>query len=446
MADPILHLPRRLGLWTSMAIVMGITIGSGIFRVPSSIAQSVDSVGPIAFLWILGGVLSLCLALSLSELATMYPRPGGVFVFLREAYGPVIAFVFGWTFLLINPASWAGIALIFAEYLGHFVPLDAAEKRWVAGALIALITVANYRSVPLAAAVQNFATSAKGLALLGLAVITFALGAGSEGALAAPIRLQVSNWGGFGVALIGVLFTYEGCAAFCALSGEVRDPQRNLPRALLYGVGLVTLLYLLVNAAYLYVLPIEAMRNSSLVAADAMTRVAGHFAAGTISALVMLSTFGAVAATAIADPRVFYSMAREGLFFKGLGKVHRSCETPHVAVLVAGAIAIVYVSLRNFDQLIATFILGLWPFYALAVLGVIVLRIRQPQTPRPYRTWGYPVVPLVVAAAAVLVLANSFREQPAISFLNVAISLSGIPVYFVWRAVTRPKQSSVPQS
>ena len=312
---------------------MGITIGSGIFRVPSSVAQSVDSVGAIALLWILGGVLSLCLALSLSELASMFPRPGGIFVFLREAYGPVVAFVFGWTFLLINPASWAGISLIFAEYLGHFVPLDAAEKRWVAAALIALITVANYRSVPLAAAVQNVATSAKALALLGLAVVIFALGKGSDGALAAPVSFTVSSWGGFGVALIGVLFTYEGAAAFCALSGEVRDPARNLPRALLYGVALVTALYLLVNAAYLYVLPIDALKNSSLVAADAMTRVAGHSAASLISALVMLSTFGAVAATAIADPRVFCSMAREGLFFQALGKVHRAlrdtaCRNP----------------------------------------------------------------------------------------------------------------------
>lgn len=440
MADPIAsHLPRRLGLWTSTALVMGITIGSGIFRVPSSIAQSIDSVGTIALLWILGGVLSLCLALSLSELASMFPRPGGTFVFLREAYGPVVAFLFGWTFLLINPASWAGISLIFAEYLGHFVPLDAAEKRWVAGALIGLITFANYRSVTLAAAVQNVSTSAKALALLALAAAIFALGKGSDGALAAPIHLNVSNWGAFGVALIGVLFTYEGAAAFCALSGEVRDPARNLPRALLYGVALVTALYLLVNAAYLYVLPIDALKNSSLVAADAMARVAGHSAASLISALVMLSTFGAVAATAIADPRVFYSMAREGLFFQALGKVHPRCETPHVAVLVAGVIAIVYVSLRNFDQLIATFILGLWPFYALAVLGVIVLRFRQPQTPRTYRTWGYPVVPLVFVAAAILVLANSFLEQRAISLLNVAISLSGIPVYFVWRAFTRPK-------
>jgi amino acid transporter len=439
MTDPnVSHLPRRLGLWTSIAVVMGITIGSGIFRVPSSVAQSVDSVGAIAMLWTLGGVLSLCLALSLSELASMFPRPGGIFVFLRETYGPVVAFVFGWTFLIVNPASWAGISLIFAEYLGHFIPLGDGGKRVVAATMIALITLANYRSVPLAAAVQNIATSAKALALIGLAAVIFALGKGSDGALAAPIHFSVSSWGAFGVALIGVMFTYEGAAAFCALSGEVRDPARNLPRVLLLGVALVTALYLLVNAAYLYVLPLEGMRNpSSLVAADAMARVAGHSAAHVISALVMLSTFGAVAATAIADPRVFYSMAQEGLFFRVLGKVHPRCETPHVAIVVAGVIAIVWVSSRTFEQLTSAFILGLWPFYALAVFGVLVLRVRQPQLPRTYRTWGYPVVPLIFVAAAILVLANAFIEQRTISLINVAISLSGIPVYYVWHAVNR---------
>ncbi|HKE45175.1 MAG TPA: amino acid permease [Steroidobacteraceae bacterium] len=434
------QLPRRLGLWTSVAVVMGITIGSGIFKVPSSVAQSVDSVGAISLLWVLGGILSLCLALSLAELASMFPRPGGAFVFLRETYGPVVAFVFGWTFLIVNPASTAGIAIVFAEYLAHFMPLGDHGRRVAAAVMIALITLANYRSVSLAAGVQNLATSAKALALAALALLIFAFGRSSQGALAAPISFEVSNWGGFGVALIGVLFTYEGAAAFTALSGEVRDPARNLRRVLMYGVGLVTALYLLVNAAYLYVLPLEAMRNSSaLVAADAMARVAGPVAANVIAALVVLSTFGAVAATSIADPRVFYSMTQEGLFFRVLGKAHPRFETPHIAIVVAGVLAILWVSSRTFEQLTAVFILGLYPFYALTALGVVVLRVRQPQLERPYRTWGYPIVPFVVAAAAVLVLVNSFIEQRMIFLVNVAISLSGIPLYYAWRAFTRRK-------
>lgn len=430
-------LPRRLGVWTATAIVLGITIGSGIFRVPGSVAQHVDTVGAIALLWVLGGVIALCLALSLAELATMFPRPGGIIVFIHEAYGPLLAFLFGWTFLWINPASWAAISLIFAEYLGHFIPLTDFERRLVAATLIALITLANYYSVPIAALVQNIATSAKALALLALAIGIFALGSGADGALAAPISFEIRDVGGFGLALILVLFAYEGAAAFCALSGEIRDPARSLPRSLIGGMLIVIVLYLLVNAAYLYALPIAALKSSGLVAADAMASTIGASAATLISGLVMLSTFGAVAATAISDPRVFYAMAQENLFFHGLGRVRPRSETPHVAILMAGVIAILYALVRGFEQLATGFILGLWPFFALAVFGVIVLRIRRPGQPRPYRVLGYPVVPLVFVAASICIMGNALLEQPQVTLLNVALTLSGIPVYYCWRAWRR---------
>jgi APA family basic amino acid/polyamine antiporter len=196
-------------------------------------------------------------------------------------------------------------------------------------------------------------------------------------------------------------------------------------------------LYLAVNAAYLYVLPIDALRSSGLVAADAMTRAIGSSAAALISGLVMLSTFGAVAATAISDPRVFYAMAQENLFFHGLGRVRPRSETPHVAVLVAGVIAILYVLVRGFEQLATGFILGLWPFFALAVFGVIVLRIRRPEQPRPYRVLGYPVVPLIFIAASICIMGNALLEQPRMTLLNVALTLSGVPVYYFWRASQR---------
>jgi amino acid transporter len=430
-------LPRRLGVWTATAIVLGITIGSGIFRVPGSVAQHVDTFGATALLWMLGGIITLCLALSLAELATMFPRPGGIIVFVREAYGPLIAFLFGWTFLWINPASWAAIALIFAEYLGHFVPLDEPGRRLVAAALIALITLANYYSVPIAAALQNVATSAKALALVALSAGLVLLGPGTDGALAAPLSFEIRDPGGFGVALILVLFAYSGAAAFCALSGEIRDPARALPQSLIVGMLAVILLYLVTNAAYLYALPMDALSASGLVAADAMVRTAGSSAASLIAALVMLSTFGALAATALADPRVFFAMAQEELFFHNLGRVRPKSDTPHVAILVAGAIAILYVVVRGFEQLAAGFILGLWPFYALAVVGVIVLRIRRPDWPRPYRVLGYPWVPLTFFAASLLILGNALIEQPGITLLNVGLTLSGIPVYFIWRASTR---------
>ena len=314
-----------------------------------------------------------------------------------------------------------------------------AAKRGVAATLIALITFANYRSVPLAAGVQNISTSAKALALLGLRRVHLCARQGIRRRAGGADHFNVSSWGAFGVALIGVLFTYEGAAAFCALSGEVRDPRATCPRVLLFGVALVTALYLLVNAAYLYVLPIEAHEeSSSLVAADAMARVAGHSAASVISALVMLSTFGAVAATAIADPRVFYSMAQEGLFFRALGKVHARSETPHVAIVVAGVIAIVCVSSRNVRAADLRF--HPRPMAVLCAgraLGSSCCGSGNRSCRAPTGPWGYPVVPLIFVAAAILVLANSFIEQRTISLINVAISLSGIPVYYIWHALNR---------
>lgn len=434
---PRASLQRHLGVFTATAVVMGISIGSGIFRVPSSIAPLVDTVGGMALLWVFAGFVTLCLALSLAELGAMFPQAGGTFVFLRESFGPGAAFLFGWTYLIITPAGWAAIAVTGAQYFGHFVPLSDLGERLVAVSVIAVITIANYRSVPLAAAVQNVATSGKALALLLLAVLIFALWKGEGGALSQPVSFEIGAVGGFGVALITVLWAYEGVSSFCALCGEVREPQRSIPRALILGVLAVIVLYLLVNAAYVYALSMDEIKASPLVAADAMARVAGGVAAGLVAGLVVLSTFGAIAALALADPRVFYAMAQEGLFFEVTGRVHPRFKTPHVAVVVAGTLACIWVSFRSFEQLANAFVLGVWPFYALAVLGMMKLRRTRPDLQRPYRTLGYPVVPLIFIGAALFLLANSLIEQPRVSLLNIVITLAGLPVYFIWRRKLR---------
>ncbi|HKZ74330.1 MAG TPA: amino acid permease [Steroidobacteraceae bacterium] len=426
-------LPRRLGMWAMVAVIMGTMIGSGIFRTPASIAEMVGSVGAITAVWVIGGLVTICLALCLAELGAMFPRSGGIFVFLHEAFGPIVAFVFGFTFLLVNPSQWAAIALIFSEYLGSFVPLDAVDKRVVATALILFVSVTNYFSVGFAAAIQGFATSAKALALAGIAIIIFLLGSGTSGALAQPVEWSVPSIGVFGVALIAVLWPYEGVAGPCAMAGEVRDPARNVPRALIVSVLVVMALYLLVNAAYLYVLPVDTAAKSGLIAADAMSAVAGGGAAAVIAACVMLSTFGAVSATSMADPRVFYAMARDGLFFRRIGAVHPRFATPHVAILLSGATAIAYLWVRTFEELAAQFVIGMWLFYTLAVIGLIKLRIQRPQAERPYRVPGYPVVPIVFVIGAAGLLANSLWELPGITTINLAVMAVGIPVYFVWQ-------------
>lgn len=418
-------------------IVVGIIVGSGIFRVPSSIAAEVGSTGAIAVLWVIGGLITLCLALSLGELAALYPRAGGNYVYLREAYGPGLAFVYGWTFLLINPAIWAGIALIFAEYLAHFVPMEASTRRLVAVALIAFATLVNCCSVRWAVTIQNAATTAKAVALFAVAAAIFSIGSRSGGALGQPPTFDVPSFGSFGVALVSVLFAYEGVVSFCSLAGEVREPSRALPRALTLGLGLVIALYLSINAAYLYALPLQEVAASTLVAADATMKVAGPAAANVVAGLVMLTTFGTVMACALADPRVFYAMAQDGLFVRRIGALHPRFQTPHLAVLISGAIAIAYASLHKFEELTAIFILGLWPFYTLSAIAVIVLRRKAPELERPYRTPGYPYVPAIFAAASLLVLGNSLIEQTRVTVLNVIITLAGIPVYLLWQAVAR---------
>ena len=428
------RLPRRLGVWSAAAVLVGSTIGSGIFRVPSGVAAEVGSVGAIALIWITGAVVMLFGALTIAELAAMYPRSGGVYVYLREAYGPLPAFLFGWTeLLLIRPSALGAIAMIFAEYLSRLVPLTQAQIHIVAAVAIAVLAAANIRSVTWGAAVQNVSTAAKVAALVGLTLVLFAFGDASAGAYAGPIEWSPLSWAGFGVALVAVMWAYDGWADLTFIAGEVKDPGRTMPRALLGGAATIAVIYLFVNAAYLYVLSPTDMAGAPLVAADAMMRIFGAVGASVVAALVMLSTFGALNGSTMTGPRILYAMADDGLFFRPVAAVHPRFRTPYVAIALAAGLGIAYVSIRSFEQLASSFILGIWPFYALAVGAVFLLRRRRPDEPRPYRTVGYPIVPLVFLVAAVAMLLNALVEQPLSTGRDFAIILIGIPVYYGWR-------------
>jgi APA family basic amino acid/polyamine antiporter len=431
------QLPRRLGLFSAVAVVVGIMIGSGIFRVPSEVATQTGTAGGVLLVWVAGGLLTLCFALLLAELGAMFPRAGGLYGFVRESWGPLPAFLFGWTYLLINPAGWAAIATVFAEYLGKFVPLTETGRRGIALGLILLLAVGNYHSVRFGATIQNVFSSLKLAALLSLALFILALGDPASGAFAQPVAWAPAGAAGFLLALVAVLWAYDGLATFCSMIGEVKEPQRNIPRALFIGVGAGMLLYLAVNVAYLYVLPLDVVARSPLVAADASARVLGAGAAALISAMVIVSTLGAVACSSMADPRVFFAMARDGNFFASIGRVHPRHETPHVAIIAATAIACAYVSIRSFEQLAATFVLGLMPFYALATLGVARLRRSRPEAPRPYRCPAYRVVLVLYVAAAATVLCNALIHAPEIAALNLGLSAAGIPVYWAWKRLRR---------
>ncbi len=428
------RLPRRLGLWSAAAVLVGTTIGSGIFRVPSTVVADVGTVGASALLWVVGGLVALFGALTIAELAAMFPRSGGIYVYLREAYGPLPAFLFGWTELIvIRPSALGAVAMIFAAYLSNFLPLGDAGTRVAAAVAIAVVGFANLRSVLLGATVQNASTAAKVSALLLLALMAFAFGDFAAGALAGPISFSPTTWGAFGIALVAVMWAYDGWADLTFMAGEVKEPGRNLPRALLGGTIAILVIYLAVNAAYFWVLPLDRMATSELVAADAATVVFGRAGASIVAALVMLSTFGTLNGSTMTGPRIFWAMAEDGLFFRPVAAVHPTWKTPYAAIGLACLLGIGYVSIRTFEQLADAFILGIWPFYALGVGAVFILRRRSPNAERPYRCVGYPVVPIIFLAASVLMLLNAVIQEPVSTLIGFGIILAGVPVFYLWK-------------
>lgn len=430
------RLPRRLGVWSAAAVLVGSTIGSGIFRVPSTVAEQAGSVGVIATLWIVGALVVLFGALTIAELAVLFPRSGGIYVFLREAYGPLPAFLFGWTELLvIRPSALGAIAILFAEYMGEFVTLGPVTVRVVAAGAILLLAATNIRSLSWGAAVQNASTVAKVVALTGLALLAFVLGDGNRGAFAEPISFVPISWGGFGLALVAVMWAYDGWADLTFLGGEVREPTRTLPRALLGGTAAIVVIYLVVNAAYLFLLSVSDMGNRPLVAADAARAIFGGAGASVVAAMVMVSAFGALNGATMTGPRIFFAMAGDGLFFRPVAAVHARYRTPWVAIVLAALLGVGYVSVRSFEQLADSFILGIWPFYALTVGAVFVLRRKRPELERPYRALGYPWVPLVFLLASLAMLLNALVEQPASTMYGFGIILLGIPVFYGWRSL-----------
>lgn len=430
-------LPRRLSLMSTIAVMVGLIVGSGIFRAPSSVAAATGSVTAIALVWVIGGIVTLCLALCVAELSTMYPRAGGAFVYLREGMGPAAAFAYGWTYLLIiTPGAWAAIALVFAEYVGAFVKLDATTTRIIATVAIVFVTVTNIVSVRLAALIQNVATSAKMLALALIIGVLFVLGDGSHGAFAGGASGGVP-FGGFVVGLVTALWAYDGVVPASSVFGEVRDPARTLPRALIAGVLAVTVIYLGTNAALLYVMPVSAVASSKLVAAEAMRAIAGQTGASVVAGAVLLTTFGALASAALCDPRVVFATAQEGLFFRAVGRVHPRFETPYVAVLLSGVLAVAGIWARSLEQLAAQFVLGLWPFYGLMIVALLRLRATRPTAERPYRVPLYPWVPLGCIAGSLVLLVGSFIELPGVSALNMGLIAVAFPIYFAWQALKR---------
>lgn len=437
-SNSLAKLPRSLGLTSCLLLVIGVVTGSGIFRVPSPVAAEAGNLTSVAVVWILAGVLTLLAALSIAELAAMFPLTGGPYVYLREGYGRPIGFLYGWMELLTGPIGSAAKALIFSGYLAALVPMSAVAQHVVAAVLLLLVGVVNVRSIRLAAAAQNLSTGAKLTALVVLAAAIYAFAPDGAGN---PLTTQAAGqpqWVGIGTALVTVMFAYEGWQGVTMVAGEVKNPQRNLPIALVGGLLAVMAFYMLINAAYFRVLSVPEIMASKSVAADAAATVLGHFGASVIGALVLLSVFGTLNGGVMAGPRVLAAMADDDLFFSGVRKVHAKYATPYIAITVSITLAITYVSFRDFSELVQAYILAKWPFNALMVAAVFVLRRRLPGLARSYRVVGYPVVPAIYVVATILVMINITCAKPWSALSSLGITLLGLPVFYAWvRLVAR---------
>src|SRR5258706_9240171 len=431
-------LPRTLGLWSSVGIVVGITIGSGIFRSPAGIARLAPSPLVMMGLWIAGGVVTLCGALSLAEIAAALPQTGGIYAYIREAWGRQAAFLFGWAELvLIRASALGGIAVVFGEYLLRSFGIDPVEHVLVARGLsagaIAFAAAVNIRGASIGALIVGVATWAKFAALMLLVIASFALGGGHGASLAhlsAPSAGPLAV-GSMGLALVSILWAYDGWADLSFASGEVKDPARNLPRAIILGTIAIIVLYVATNVAYLYVNPIEKVAQSRLVAADTMLALFGRIGVVLVSIFVMISSFSSLNGSMLASPRVFFAMADDGLFFKTIAKVHPRYKTPYIAIILAAVLGMALVLSRSFEALTDTFVLAIWPFYALGVAAIYRLRRLRPDLARPYRAIGYPVVPAIFVIAVAGFVLNSLVHDPVPTGITFALILAGVPVYYI---------------
>jgi basic amino acid/polyamine antiporter, APA family len=423
-----------------VAVLVGSTIGSGIFRSPAGVTDKLPGPFPLMSVWVAGGLFALCGALTLAELSGELPATGGMYVFIREGWGRLPAFLFGWAELvLIRAASLGAISTTFSEYflrvLG-FDPSVAPYTDWVhyvAAIAIALTATFNYVGVRTSSLVLNLTTLAKYGGLLFIILLAFSIGLPRTGGHFTPATPPGSfHVAAFGLALVSVLWAFDGWADLSFVSGEVRDPRRVLPRAIIIGTVAVIAIYLLANVAYLAVMPVEEIRHSKLVAADVAQRLIGAPGVVFVAVTVMLSTFGTLNATLLTAPRVFFAMADDGLFFRPVARVHPRFGTPYVSILLATALGILFVLLRTFEQLADIFVTAIVPFYALAVAAIFVLRRRAGYAP-PFRTPGYPVVPALFILATLFLLGNAILDPTSRwgTLAVLGIILVGIPVYYL---------------
>ena len=446
---------RRLGLLDTSFLVIGAVVGSGIFMTPGIIAAGLASPGLLLCVWLAGGLITLCGALSFAELGAMFPKAGGQYVYLREAYGSGAAFIFGWAFFgFIMCGGAAALAVAFAEFLGSFVPGLAMSRvlfraqiaglsfSLSAGQIVAalstlFLTFVNSFGIRSGAVFQNLMTVLRLGTVAALVVLGVLFGAKAGAANFHPLFPPGPGFPAvlkpLGLALVAVFWTYDGWYAVNCTAEEIRDPGRTIPRGLMLGVLSLTAIYVLINLVYLLALPLGEISGVVRVGEKAASALFGAGGAALFSALVMVSVFGCLNANILVGPRVFYAMARDGYFFKAMGRLGRKSRVPTAALWGQAAWTAVLCLSGTYESLYEYMVFALLLFFAATGAAVFVLRRRSPEAIRPYRAWGYPVVPLVFIAMSLAVFASIVVSQPAKSLVGLGLLLAGVPVYAVWK-------------
>jgi amino acid transporter len=445
MADPSIptsssssDLSRLIGFWSGVGVVVGTTIGSGIFRVPGELANRLGHPLIILALWGGFGLVSLCGALAMAELGCLLPQTGGIYVYLRAAYGDAAAFVFGWLYLLVTvPSAIGALAVFFAELVREFIGLDPVWELLIAIATILFLMAANIRGLKQGLLIQDIFTLIKVGALLLLIVTALIFGHGDFGHLLAPAQESLSL-GSLAAAVYLIMWSNSGWQSLSMVAGEIKDPQRLMTPILVTGLLTVAVLYCGANVAYEYVLPIEAIGAEPIAALRVMTLVLGDAGKIVLQLCIMASVFGALNGVVLTRTRVPFALARDGLTFSVLGKCHERWATPYVAIIVQGSVAIgLVLSLRQFTALTRYFAVVEYLALVFAVMGVFILRRTMALAQRPYRTFGYPVVPWIfIVGAGVGVLAtliSAVNEGAWAPLIGLGITLLGFPMYWFWR-------------
>jgi basic amino acid/polyamine antiporter, APA family len=429
------QLRQTLSFGDLIFIVVGTVIGSGIWLTPGAVARAAGTPGFALVAWVAGGILSLLGALTFAELGASRPDSGGLYVYLRDAFGSLLAFLYGWTmFLVIGSGSMATLGAAFPRYVSVFIPLSPAGSRVTSLVMIALVTALNVRGTRRSADVQGVATTLKASVIVLLAVTLIAASPGGHAQVAWwPERVSLTALSGLVTGMIGVLWAYEGWQYVTFSAGETVNPQRTFARGIVVGTLLLIGLYVLANVGYLRALGPVGVTSSDRVASEAASAVVGPWAAKAVAAVIIVSIFSAANGMMLTLPRLFFAMARDGVFFARIAQVHPRFGTPAAAIVSTALWSSVLVLSGTFEQLFTYVVFMSWLWFALAALAIFAYRIREPNAPRPFRTPGYPVTPIVFVLAALVIVVNTIVAQPVQSLIGLGLALLGLPAYWVWK-------------